>query len=142
MNSTVTNLNRLLNIENSLDQLTKSRQTINNSINKTNNVFSHIFVDVNKSKRFTEENLQTLKNIVSLEAWPELYGDDLPEGIDFYGFEIINLSELDSDLSKTSGSQTARLTDNPKYAEIKNDILTNGFKLRYPPVQVRVIEND
>ena len=61
MNSTVTNLNRLLNIENSLDQLTKSRQTINNSINKTNNVFSHIFVDVNKSKRFTEENLQTLK---------------------------------------------------------------------------------
>jgi hypothetical protein len=142
MNSTVTNLNRLLNIENSLDQLTKSRQTINNSINKTNNVFSHIFVDVNKSKRFTKENLQTLKNIVSLEAWPELYGDDLPEGIDFNGFEIINLSELDSDLSKTYGSQTARLTDNPKYAEIKNDILTNGFKLRYPPVQVRVIEKD
>ena len=140
--STVKNLNKLLNIDSRLEQLNKTKEIINNTIHKSNNIFSHIFVDVNKATKFTDENLQTLKEIVSIEAWPELYGDGLPEGIKFTGFEIINLDELDSDLNKTYGSQTARSSDNQKYDEIKNDILTNGFKLRYPPIQVRVIEKN
>lgn len=140
--STVKNLNSLLNIDDSLEQLNQAKEIINNTIHKTNNIFSHIFVDVNTVKQFTEEHLQTLKEIVNIEAWPELYGDALPEEIKFTGFKIINLDELNEDLNETYGHQTARFSDNLKYDEIKNDILTNGFKLRYPPIQVRVIEKN
>jgi hypothetical protein len=141
--STLRNVNRLLNIDNSLEEINRlNLQSISNTISKTNNIFSHIFIDVNNITEFNKDHLETLKEIVNVEAWPELYGDGLPEGMRFTGFQIIGLHELDNDLKSTYNDQSARVTENPKYDEIKNDILTNGFKLRYPPIQVKVIEKN
>jgi len=105
---------------------------------KQNDNNSSIIVDVNTTTEFTSNHLDKLKEIINTEAWPELYGNELPDTIQFLGFDIVSLDSMSEDLENTFGSQKPRATDNPQFDNIKNDIITNGYKLRYPPAQVRV----
>jgi|TARA_R110001592_G_scaffold315796_1_gene591920 hypothetical protein len=93
-------------------------------------------VDTFFQKKFTDKDLDTVKRIISLEAYPELYGNELSEGMEFTGFQIVPMNKLMTSINKTYGSQIARQTDNVKYSDIKNNILTDGFKLRYNPIAV------
>jgi hypothetical protein len=112
-----------------INAISKLKQSDNNS---------SIIVDVNTTTEFTSKHLDKLKEIINTEAWPELYGEELPDTIQFIGFDTVSIDSLSEDLDNTFGSQTPRATDNPQYDNIKNDIITNGYKLRYPPAQVRV----
>jgi len=88
-----------------------------------------------KSKGFTkghvnhiEENVHTFLEV----NYPELFGDKLPKGLKFKGYYIL---EFDAD-------GIANMVDNQKfragsfneaaYRDIKNNIMSNGFKWRYP----------
>ena len=106
--------------------LTNGKAEDDNSI-----VVNTLFTD-----HFSNNNLNKLEDLVKVEAWPELYGDQLPEGIEFTGFDLMDISILDKAIKGSMGHQVARSTDNPEFDNIKNDILTNGYKLRYPPIAV------
>ena len=93
-------------------------------------------VNTHYQKKFTDKHLDTTKRIISLEAYPELYGDKLPEDMEFIGFRIIPMNKLMTSINQTYGSQVARQTDNVKYNEVKNNIIDYGFKLRCNPIAV------
>jgi len=100
-----------------------------------------IVVNTLFTDKFSNNNLKTLQRLVQEDAWPELYGDQLPDGITFDGFEIMDITKLSEAIDKSYGSQVARASDNPEFDNIKNDILTNGYKLRYPPIAVAEYED-
>ena len=111
--------------------LTNGKVKDDNSI-----VVNTLFTD-----QFSKQHLATLQKLVVEDAWPELYGNQLPEGIEFKGFDLMDISLLDKAIKGSIGSQVARSTDNPEFDNIKNDILTNGYKLRYPPIAVAEYED-
>ena len=100
-----------------------------------------IVVNTLFTNNFSKQNLSKLEQLVQVEAWPELYGDQLPDGIKFTGFDLIDISVLDQAIKGSLGNQVARASENPEFDNIKNDILTNGYKLRYPPIAVAEYEN-
>jgi hypothetical protein len=100
-----------------------------------------VVVNTLKQKEFSQSNLNTLKKLVIEDAWPELYGDELPEGIKFTGFDLMSMYELEEAIKESYGSQEARAGENSEFDNIKNDIITNGYKLRYPPIAVAVYED-
>jgi len=100
-----------------------------------------IVVNTLFTDKFSNNNLKTLQRLVQEDAWPELYGDQLPDGITFDGFEIMDITKLSEAIDKSYGSQVARASDNPEFDNIKNYILTNGYKLRYPPIAVAEYED-
>ena len=124
-------------------ELTK-KLGLNNKTDLTNGKVkddNSIVVNTLFTNSFSKQNLSTLQRLVQVEAWPELYGDQLPEGITFEGFDLMDISILDQAIKGSIGSQVARSTDNPEFDNIKNDILTNGYKLRYPPIAVAKYED-
>ena len=100
-----------------------------------------IVVNTLFTNNFSKQNLSKLEQLVQVEAWPELYGDQLPDGIKFTGFDLMDISVLDQAIKGSLGNQVARASENPEFDNIKNDILTNGYKLRYPPIAVAEYEN-
>jgi len=100
-----------------------------------------IVVNTLFTNNFSKQNLSKLEQLVQVEAWPELYGDQLPDGIKFVGFDLMDISVLDQAIKGSLGNQVARASENPEFDNIKNDILTNGYKLRYPPIAVAEYEN-
>ena len=100
-----------------------------------------IVVNTLFTNNFSKQNLSKLEQLVQIEAWPELYGDQLPDGIKFTGFDLMDISVLDQAIKGSIGNQVARASENPEFDNIKNDILTNGYKLRYPPIAVAEYEN-
>ena len=100
-----------------------------------------IVVNTLFTNNFSKQNLSKLEQLVQVEAWPELYGDQLPDGIKFTGFDLMDISVLDQAIKGSIGNQVARASENPEFDNIKNDILTNGYKLRYPPIAVAEYEN-
>ena len=95
-------------------------------------------------KEFSQRQLEITKGLIKEEAYPTYFGPDLPKGSKFLEFRIVDVDDIKDDttdqgkiINKMYGAQVARATDNPKRAEIHNDILTNGYKLRCLPIQVR-----
>ena len=98
---------------------------------------NEIAVDLNNTDEFTPAHLETNNNLINKDAWPEFYGTNDTD-FRFLGFKLIPISSVDDDTDPAkAGVQDSRAVDNPEYNKIKNDILTNGFKLRYNPIQVK-----
>lgn len=99
-----------------------------------NKLTDEVIVNLLKTDEFTEEHLATTIEIYEThwkKFYPELYGDKLPDAIEFVGFELvpsdnINLGHQDN----RYGGKTKRA----KYLEIKQNIERNGYKLKYPPI--------
>jgi hypothetical protein len=107
------------------------------------NTFSKtkIAVDVSSQFKFTEENLKTNVKLVVEEAFPQLYGEDLPESFEYAGRHLVDIDDIEWE-SKYENTQTARSGGgNPKYKEIKQDIREYGFKLKHPPIALRRLKN-
>ena len=102
-------------------------------------IMSDIYIDLNTIKEFTEDHLETYKRLNPEEAYPWLFGDELPESL-----EVISSGELiDFDavnwIDNGSGvvTQTARAGGkNLKEKEIARDIGNFGFKLTQPAIAV------
>jgi hypothetical protein len=93
-----------------------------------------VVVDLLKTNEFTEENLATTIEIYEThwkKFYPELYGDKLPDAIEFVGFELVPVDNINLGEQKNrAGGRTSRA----KYLEIKQNIERNGYKLKYPPI--------
>ena len=115
-------------------------------IKKTANI-----VDVNIQHTFTEEDRATYLelvpdgrkrdekgNIVAYDlttAYPELYGEDLPDELVYLDVILINIDELE----KTPYGYTQKYragSKNRKFDLIRRGIQRNGFKLKYPAIAV------
>ena len=100
---------------------------------------SDIYIDLNSIKEFTEDHLQTYKRLNPEEAYPWLFGDELPESL-----EVISSGELiDFDavnwIDTGSGviAQGVRAGGkNLKEKQISRDIGNFGFKLTQPAIAV------
>ena len=87
---------------------------------------------------FTEEDLNTCKELVKLEAYPHLYGEECPKAIKFVEFRILDVNQINLSSLANGYSQVGarRGTKNPKFEEIQRHIRDFGFKLRNPPICV------
>ena len=94
-----------------------------------------IIVNVSNTDRFTDENLKTQDRLIVKEAYPELY-DREDKGLFFQRFEIRDIDTLFDNLKNKYGKQKGRATTNQKMVGIRNDILENGFKLKYNPIAI------
>ena len=98
---------------------------------------SKIIVDVRSQFKFTEENLLTTFNLVMEEAFPQFYGEELPDSFKYAGRHLVDIDAIAWE-SKYGDTQTARAGGgNPKYKEVKQDIREYGFKLKHPPIALR-----
>ena len=97
-----------------------------------------IIVDVQNRDYFDDTDLSTYKRLVVREAYPELYGEDLPKAIKCIDDEcdfIVNIDDLQK--SKFGHHQQSRRSGkNKKFDQIKRSIWNNGFKLKYPAIAV------
>jgi hypothetical protein len=94
-----------------------------------------IIVDVENRDYFDDTDLSTYGRLVVKEAYPELYGEDLPKAIKCIGDFIVNIDDLQK--SKFGHHQQSRRSGkNKKYDQIKQSIWNNGFKLRYPAIAI------
>jgi len=99
---------------------------------------SDIYIDLNSIKEFTEDHLETYKRLNPEEAYPWLFGDELPESL-----YVINTDLVDFDAVNWLDSGTGLVTQgvraggkNLKEKEIARDIINFGFKLTQPAISV------
>ena len=89
-------------------------------------------------KKFTLSDLhqyETLFNITLKEAYPELYGSNLPDSIKYVGDDLFDICDLER--NKYGDTQIYRSGGvNKKKPNIRRNISRNGFKLRYPAIAV------
>ena len=94
---------------------------------------NEVVINLLEIDEFTEEHLNIVKEIYENHwktFYPELYGDKLPDAIEFEKFDTLPA------LART-GKQRNRAvgkTQPAKYKEIKQNIERNGWKLKYPPI--------
>jgi len=92
-----------------------------------------VVVDLTMNNEFTEAHLQITWDIYDnhwKKFYPELYGDKLPDAIEFEKFVKLPAASLTGNQSHRVGARSVRT----KFLEIKQNIERNGFKLKYPPI--------
>ena len=95
---------------------------------------NEVVVDLLKTNEFTEEHLATTIEIYEnhwKKFYPELYGDKLPDAIEFIGFDRFPISNINLGPQR---NRVAGRTARAKFLEIKQNIERNGYKLKYPPI--------
>jgi hypothetical protein len=92
-----------------------------------------VVIDLLQTDEFTEAHLEITRAIYEAhwkKFYPELYGDKLPDAIEFEGFELMPAQARTGLQRNRVGGKTTRA----KYQEIKQNIERNGWKLKYPPI--------
>lgn len=97
-----------------------------------------IYIDLTTIKEFTQDHLETYKRLNPEEAYPWLFGKDLPESlyvisIDLVDFEAVNWVDFGTGIH-TQGVRAGG--KNLKEKEISRDIANFGFKLTQPAICV------
>jgi hypothetical protein len=94
----------------------------------------NIIVDVNATNAFIDENLETYKKLIVLEAYPWLFGEGLFPSLKIANeAAIIEISDINWQASMSE--QTPRNGGkNPKLKQIARDIANFGFKLMHPAI--------
>ena len=96
-----------------------------------NKLTDEVIVNLLKTDEFTEEHLATTIEIYEThwkKFYPELYGDKLPDAIEFVGFELVPSDNINLG---HQGNRAGGKTKRAKYLEIKQNIERNGYKLKY-----------
>ena len=92
-----------------------------------------VVIDLLQTDEFTEAHREIVWDIYENHwkaFYPELYGDKLPDAIEFDGFELMpGLARTGSQINRAGGK-----TIKAKFLEIKQNIERNGWKLKYPPI--------
>ena len=92
-----------------------------------------VVVDLTMNNEFTKAHLKITREIYDnhwKKFYPELYGDKLPDAIEFEKFDILPAASVTGNQSHRVGGKSVRT----KLLEIKQNIERNGFKLKYPPI--------
>jgi len=87
-----------------------------------------LIVPIKKNGQFSKENLATAKSLIRKSAFPQYYTN-----IEFKSLKFIDIDIIDADLIVRDGygsSQPVRANGlNDRYAELKTDLLENGYRL-------------
>lgn len=92
-----------------------------------------VVIDLLQTNEFTEEHMNITWDIYESHwkmFYPELYGDKLPDAIEFVGFEPMPALARTGQQKNRAVGKTLKV----KYNEIKQNIERNGWKLKYPPI--------
>ena len=89
-----------------------------------------VVVNLLETKEFTEEHRLQAENLMDWSLiYPEIFGDKLPDAIEFDGLKILPLNAVDWSVQKYRAGGRTR---NSKLLDIKQNIERNGYKLKYP----------
>ena len=94
----------------------------------------HIVVNIDSTNRFSDEDLQIHKKIVSHEAEPEFFSDELlPDSLKWVETILVEMKEVGVPSKyKTNFTQNARRGGkNPKFKDIQRSIHNFGYKLKH-----------
>jgi hypothetical protein len=98
------------------------------------------FVNVNIQKTFTQKDLKDFKSLNSEELNPERYDQKTISkkwpSMKFHGFDLMDIDAI-TQSGILGNTQEARASGNPEYAEIRKNILANGFDLSNFPISIR-----
>jgi len=98
------------------------------------------FVNVNLQKTFTQKDLEDFKLLNSEELNPERYDQKTISkkwpSMKFHGFDLMEIDAI-TQSGILGNTQEARASGNPEYAEIRKNILANGFDLSNFPISIR-----
>ncbi len=92
-----------------------------------------VVIDLLQTDEFTEAHLKITEEIYESHwktFYPELFGDKLPDAIEFEKFDLMPALARTGVQKNRAGGKTNRA----KYLEIKQNIERNGWKLKYPPI--------
>jgi len=95
-----------------------------------------IYVDLNTIKEFTQEHLETYERLNPKEAYPWLFGEDLPESLYVISTELVDFDAVNW-VDSGTGIYTQGVRaggKNLKEKEISRDIANFGFKLKQPAI--------
>ena len=110
-------------------------------ISITVDVFSKTNLCKDGKYRFTQENVDVTRQLVIPLAYPEYFGDGIPDGLELDGDEPIRLvddSLINWMIAHGNYTQNSRAAGkNPKYKDVQKDISNYGFKLRNVPILVK-----
>ena len=107
-------------------------------------VMSDVYIDLNSIKEFTQEHLETYQRLNPEEAYPWLFGDELPESLEVMETTLVDISGVNW-LDNEQGIRTQGVRSggkNPKYKEISRDISNFGFKLTQPAISLLQLNNE
>lgn len=89
-----------------------------------------VVVNLLETKEFTEEHRLQAENLLDWKLiYPEIFGDKLPDAIEFVGLKLLPLNAVDWSVQKYRAGGRTR---NSKLLDIKQNIERNGYKLKYP----------
>lgn len=89
-----------------------------------------VVINLLETKEFTEEHRLQAENLLDWELiYPEIFGDKLPNAIEYVGLKILPLNAVDWSVQKYRAGGRTR---NSKLLDIKQNIERNGYKLKYP----------
>lgn len=89
-----------------------------------------VVVNLLETKEFTEEHRLQAENLLDWKLiYPEIFGDKLPDAIEYVGLKLLPLNAVDWSVQKYRAGGRTR---NSKLLDIKQNIERNGYKLKYP----------
>jgi hypothetical protein len=98
--------------------------------------------EITKNGSFTEEDLEIVKSLLNIEAYPQFYKPydgteySLPEGIEYVDTIIIDAKALTREGTIGSSQPTRASGGNQKREELARDIFETGWKLFCSPISV------
>ena len=89
-----------------------------------------VVVNLLETKEFTEEHRLQAENLLDWKLiYPEIFGDKLPDAIEYVGLKLMPLNAVDWSVQRYRAGGRTR---NSKLLDIKQNIERNGYKLKYP----------
>ena len=89
-----------------------------------------VVVNLLETKEFTEEHRLQAENLLDWQLiYPEIFGDKLPDAIEYVGLQLMPLNAVEWSVQRYRAGGRTR---NSKLLDIKQNIERNGYKLKYP----------
>jgi len=104
----------------------------------------HIVVNVNSTDHFTTDDLMNHKQIVSHEAEPEFFSDELlPDSLKWVETALVEKTEVSipADFDTNFSQNARRGGKNPRFKDIQRSIQNFGYKLKHVAIAVFRDEN-
>jgi hypothetical protein len=97
-------------------------------------------VALSKNFRFTDDHLEAAKQLNKKEAYPELFGEFLPEGLEFVDFILMETDSISRSSAQINSQFVRHGGGNDRYPDHLHDLTRNGWRLNGRPISV--VEED
>ena len=105
-------------------------------------VFDDSLLNKDNTRKFTQKHAERCKQLINPDAYPEYFGDLIPEGFEFVEIDIIDDDLIDWDIVNGNLTQISRASGlNPRLDDIATNIKMHGYKLRSIPIMLLKLPN-